>query len=223
MRFGKVRSWGNRGFNMPNSTKTKTVQLHQDVYDYLVAEKEQESESFNDTLKRLLGMDEEHQHPNRPPDEYEAIIEIDHSEDYESMFFTEDEMYGNSVESDELIDGEKCIFVENLYGGWHDKELGGVDVTVAPKKILKILIFAETMEDLEKKVERVEKGFVSLYNQKEKEKAEEDEGYEPVDIGECPGYVSYHHIYRYTPQEEAKLMARYGIKTREDTAATSEA
>lgn len=203
------------------NSKVKTVQLHQDVYDRLAEEKNSESESFNDILKRLLGMvKEDTLLPNRTPTEYGAVIEIEDAEQYESVFFTEEELAEQLVKVEGNINGgdtETEVYTR-VYGDGHIKRLGGVDITVEPEKTIKLLIFAKTREELDKKVEKVEKGFVAAYNRKEKEKAEAEkqQGLENphVSIDECPGTISYRSIYCYNPEETDIIMACCGDKTR---------
>jgi hypothetical protein len=148
--------------NMSKETQPKTVQLHKEVYDCLTKAKKSESESFNDTVKRLLRMNEEEEYPQREPDEYHAGVNI--CGDWEErVFFTEDEVYAQEVDGDPMYGGN--CFKKEIKNG---NEIISFDIT--PEKIFKIRLVAKTKPELMEKIKAVKKWYIEAYNKYEEER-----------------------------------------------------
>ena len=113
---------------------TTTIQIHEDVKARLLEKRENETESFNDILRRLLNM-------NKPDkDKYKSLT----AEILFSPFYPKD---------NELLIGEIGPIDDE---DKHTVKINSVEVDVSIYPTLDIEIEAKTSEELNKKIEAVQ-------------------------------------------------------------------
>lgn len=114
---------------------TTTIQIHEDVKARLLEKRENEKESFNDILRRLLNMNK-----TNKESEYKSLK----AEILFSPFYPEDK---------ELLMGE----IEKIDdGNKHIVKINSIEVNISIYSTLDIEIEAKTLEELNKKIKTVQ-------------------------------------------------------------------
>lgn len=124
-----------------------TIQIYEDVKSRLLEEREDEKESFNDILRRLLDMNE---HKNifegKTPNRYEAIIT-------KNYFMNNEVCNSDFLNTLNLTDDQNQDILSGIFDA--DVVINGVDVRISIQATMTLKFEAKTKEDIFEMVDKV--------------------------------------------------------------------
>lgn len=127
----------------PIVNKTTNIQIYADVKEFLLEKREGETESYNDILRRLLGINE----PKKEPEFGKFAVEIIIKR------YDMDELYYKTLTED-LGRLKTCSYVNTQ----RIRSVNGVDVFLTIEPVLRMVFLARSRKEAEANVKAILKG-----------------------------------------------------------------